>query len=361
MLLIVLVINLSLSLTVRALSPPPDGGLPELNHSRREGAPLSLTTGIWNTALGAYTLSDDTDGSYNTAVGTGALLLNVGDQNAQTGLANTAVGAAALIFNTGGTYNTTSGAVALESNTTGYDNTAVGKSALFSNTAGFDETAIGSEALENETTVNGLTDYGNTAIGFSALNSDSTGGVNTAIGKSAGSAHTTGDGNIYLGANVAGVSNESNTSYIGNVYASVASGRAVDVDSDNRIGTLSSTRRVKDNIKPMDKASEAILALKPVTFQYKKEVDASGAPQFGLVAEEVAETDRDLVIRDKEGKPQTVRYEAVNAMLLNEFLKARREIDAQQKQIDALTAGLQKVSAQLQLSQPAAQAVVNNQ
>src|SRR5262249_29176197 len=104
----------------------------------------------------------------------------------------------------------------------------------------------------------------------------------------------------------------------------------------------------------------AILALKPVTFHYKKELDPDGIPQFGLVAEEVEKVNPDLVARDEQGKPYTVRYDAVNAMLLNEFLKARRQIDAQQKQIDALTAGLQKVSAQLEVSKSAPQTVLNN-
>jgi hypothetical protein len=99
--------------------------------------------------------------------------------------------------------------------------------------------------------------------------------------------------------------------------------------------------------------------LEPVKFRYKKELDPEAIPQFGLVAEQVAKVDPDLVARDESGKPYTVRYEAVNAMLLNEFLKARRQIDAQQKQIEALTAGLQKVSAQLDASKPAPQVVKN--
>jgi trimeric autotransporter adhesin len=109
----------------------------------------------------------------------------------------------------------------------------------------------------------------------------------------------------------------------------------------------------------MGKTSEAILALKPVTFRYKHEVDPDGIRQFGLVAEEVEKVNPDLVVRDKEGKAYSVRYDQVNAMLLNEFLKARRQIDTQQKQIDALTAGLQKVSAQLEASKPAQQVVSN--
>jgi hypothetical protein len=200
----------------------------------------------------------------------------------------------------------------------------------------------------------------NTAIGINALLNNN-GSSNVGLGINAGKNLTTGSGNVCIGAGVLGVAGESNTTRIVNIYSSVASGRAVYVNSDNKIGTLASTRRVKKDIKPMDKASEAVLALKPVSFRYKKEIDASGTLQFGLVAEEVADINADLVTRDSEGKPETVRYEAVNAMLLNEFLKARRQIDAQQKQIDALTAGLQKVSAQLEASKPAPQVVKNNQ
>src|SRR2546421_1175291 len=142
--------------------------------------------------------------------------------------------------------------------------------------------------------------------------------------------------------------------------ATVTDGIGVVVGADGHLGTVVSSERFKEAIKPMDKASEAILALKPVTFRYKKQLDPKGIPQFGLVAEEVEKVNPDLVARDDQGKPYTVRYEAVNAMLLNEFIKARRQIESQQKQIDALTAGLRKVSAQLELSKSAPQTVLNN-
>ena len=132
------------------------------------------------------------------------------------------------------------------------------------------------------------------------------------------------------------------------------------------LGQMASSARFKDNIKPMDKASESILALKPVSFRYRKEIDAKGISQFGLIAEEVAKVDPALVLPDKEGKPYTVRYDQVNAMLLNEFLKEHHQVQdlkaivaGQQKRIEALTAGLQKVSAQLETSKPAPQ-VANN-
>src|SRR5206468_4392268 len=144
------------------------------------------------------------------------------------------------------------------------------------------------------------------------------------------------------------------------------SGVGVIVGTDGKLGTVVSSERFKDEIKPMDKASEAILALKPVTFHYKRELDPESIPQFGLVAEQVEKVNPDLVARDDDGKPYSVRYEAVNAMLLNEFLKEHRKVEdleatvaqqqkgfeskiaRQQKQIAALTAGLQKVSAQVE-------------
>jgi hypothetical protein len=193
------------------------------------------------------------------------------------------------------------------------------------------------------------------------------------LGFNAGNNLTSGSGNVCIGYGVSGVAGESNTTRIKNVYTSVASGRAVYVNSDNKIGTLVSSRRFKDEIKPMEEASEAILALKPVTFRYKKEIEPNGAIMFGLIAEEVEKVDPDLVTRNEKGEAEAVRYEAVNAMLLNEFLKEHRTaqelksnaakqdatIAQQQKQIEALTLGLQRVSAQLEASKPAPQ-VVNN-
>ncbi len=193
------------------------------------------------------------------------------------------------------------------------------------------------------------------------------------MGFNAGSNLTIGSGNVCIGNGVLGVAGESNTTRIKNVYSSVASGRAVYVSSDNKMGTLVSSRRFKDQIQPMDKASESILALKPVTFLYKKEIEPNGSVMFGLIAEEVEQVDPDLVTLNDKGEVEAVRYEAVNAMLLNEFLKEHRTvqelqsaaakqeatIERQQKQIDALTEGLHKVSAQLEASKPAPQ-VANN-
>jgi hypothetical protein len=203
---------------------------------------------------------------------------------------------------------------------------------------------------------------GNTAVGHLELNSNTTGGHNTALGFEAGPALTTGDNNIDVGND--GVASESGTTRIGDPPvttacfiagingATAADGTAVFIDTNGKLATLTSSVRFKDNIKPMDNASESILALKPVTFRCKKELDAKGIPQFRLVAEQVEKANRDLIVRDAQGKPYAVRYEAVNAMLLNEFLKEHRRVEQMEKQIEALTAGLQRVSAQLAAPSP---------
>jgi Chaperone of endosialidase len=219
--------------------------------------------------------------------------------------------------------------------------------ALGSNTSGFSNTAIGARALLI-----------------------ATGNYNVALGDSAGESLTTGDNNIDIGYNVVGVKDESNTIRIGNkditaTYIrgisgqTVVGGTAVFVDSSGKLGTMTASMRFSDEIKPMDKASETILTLKPVTFRYKQEIDPKRTRQFGLIAEEVEKVNPDLVGRDEKGKVYSIRYDAVNAMLLNEFLKEHRKVEQLEKQVAALTAGLQKVSAQLEASKPAPQ-VVNN-
>ena len=267
--------------------------------------------------------------------------------------------------------NTAEGTQALYSNTTGDANTAIGVGALYKNTTGVSNTATGMATLGSNTT-----GFSNTAIGAKALLS-ATGNYNVALGDSAGESLTTGDNNIDIGYNVFGVKGESNTIRIGNTdiratYISgisgqtVVGGAAVFVDSNGKLGAMTASTRFSDEIKPMDKASEAILTLKPVTFRYKREIDPRSIRQFGLIAEEVEKVDPELVGRDEKGKIYSVRYEAVNAMLLNEFLKEHRKVEEltkdfdsklaeQQKQIEALNAGLQKVSAQHEATKPALQ------
>jgi uncharacterized coiled-coil protein SlyX len=305
----------ALSPTARAVDPPPDGGYFNFNTAEGEDALFSLTAGgISNTAIGFHALYSSTIGSENTANG-----------------------AYALEFNTIGRYNTATGFIALNRNTTGDWNTANGFQALWNNTTGFYNTANGVNTLASNTT-----GHNNTADGRNALQRNTTGSSNTALGPGAGRNLTTGDNNIDIGN--PGAADESNTVRIGEQAAQTATfiagisgatvtGRAVVVNNIGQLGVAPSSARFKDGIKPIDKASEAILALQPVTFRYKHELDPNGIPQFGLVAEQVEKVNPDLVARDDQGKAYTVRYEAVNAMLLNEFLKEHRKVQEQEHAI----------------------------
>src|SRR6266480_4720423 len=375
-LLILSLVCIGLLPNVEAVSPPPDGGYLGGNTAEGHDALLSLTSGLYNTAAGLYSLRALTGGSFNTAIGAGALLLNTANEN-------TAIGAGALLNNTTGAANTANGNGALASNTTGNFNAAIGASALLNNTIGGRNTAIGRSALSLNTTGSF-----NTANGYQALFNNTTGNFNSALGQGAGSRLTTGDSNIDIGA--FGFPGESATIRIGEGQtktfidgirgATVVGGVPVVIDGSGQLGTIVSSKRFKKEIQPMEKASEAILALKPVTFLYKS--DATNTPQFGLIAEEVAEVNPDLVVRDENGDIYTVRYDAVNAMLLNEFFKEHRKVQEQdativqvkstaakqeariarqQKQIEALTVGLQKVNEQLEVGNPAPQTVLNNQ
>ncbi|MBO0696084.1 MAG: tail fiber domain-containing protein, partial [Verrucomicrobia bacterium] len=285
--------------TARAVNPPPGGGYPGFNTAVGTEALFSLTNGRDNTALGFSALHDNTEGRSNTAVGS-----------------------AALRNNSGGNRNTATGHAALNLNVAGNDNTANGENALYSNTAN-----------------------ANTAIGSRALRNNTGGHDNIALGYRAGANSTTGSNNIYIGN--AGVTDESGTIRIGDasqratfitgIAASPVTGAAVHVNNAGQLGTAPSSQRFKDEIKPMDAASESIFALEPVTFRYKKDVDPDGIPQFGLVAEDLARVNPDLVVRDPDGKPYTVRYDAVNAMLLNEFLKEHRKVENLQSILAQLT------------------------
>lgn len=393
--------------TTQAVVPPPDGGYPGFNTAEGQNALKNLTTGSGNTAVGWYSLFAAATASFNTGVGAGTLALNTGENNTATGTAalllntsgvsntavgsttllnnssgdnNTGLGTGALTSNTSGNFNTATGAFALFSSTGSGANTATGYNALFSNTSGTENTATGIHALENNTigmlnTATGTdalagnaAGNNNTAAGGFALWDNSTGNNNTALGASALFNNMSGSNNIALGATAGtGVSTANNVICIGipgaNVNDSfyVANVFETSIDPDNlpvlidftgRLGTQSSSRRFKEDITSMEKASETILSLRPVTFHYKNDVKAT--PQFGLIAEEVAKVNPALVVPDKEGKPYSVRYDQVNAMLLNEFLKEHRaflkeqsKVERLEKQVAALTAGLQKVSARL--------------
>jgi len=337
---------------------------------------FSNTSGFFNNAVGAYALANDVSGSNNTATGYAALYRNTADDN-------TATGYAALYGNTTGGANTATGFGALSSNADGNGNTATGYAALFSNISGDGNTASGYAALQSNATGN----Y-NTANGWQAL-SHSIGSSNTALGTQAGIGVNTAHDTICIGAFVSG-EDVNYTTWIGNIYGRTtlsASTLPVVVSQTGQLGTMSSSRRFKKEIKAMDRTSEAILGLKPVTFQYKSNPAAAG-PQFGLIAEEVAEVNPDLVVRDADGEIYTVRYDAVNAMLLNEFLKEHRAflkqeqkvveqeatithlksiVGKQQKGMEVFAARLKeqdskigKASAQLEASKPAPQMALNN-
>ncbi len=408
------------------VAPPPDGCYPGFTTAEGCNALALLTTGAGNTGVGWYSLFSGSTNNYNTGLGAGTLVLNTGDSNTAvgaaalllntTGVNNTGIGTDALVFNDTGNNNTALGVFALGSNTTGNantaigggsqngnidggGNTAVGALSLSANLHGTLNTAVGIAALQNNVANNNTatgagalnqntSGAANTAVGLNALQHnvigggnvavgnqalvDSTAGFNTAVGNNAGMAVTTAHNVIAIGSPGADVSD---SCFIGNIFGVTTVGIPLPalVDPAGQLGTLGSSERFKKDIKPIDKLSEGILALKPVTFHYKK--DKANNPQFGLIAEEVAKVNPDLIVRDKNGEIYTVRYDAVNAMLLNEFLKEHKKVQdlegtvaQQQKGMEVLTAQLkeqaaqiQKVSAQVEMAKPATKVAVGNQ
>jgi trimeric autotransporter adhesin len=353
---------------VQAVVPPPDGGYPGFNTAEGTRALFSLTTGSANTAVGWFSLFSNAENSFNTATGVGTLLFNTADNNAAFGAAallfntigedNTAVGTAALLHNTEGSRNTADGRVALFSNTIGNSNTASGFEALFSNDNGIQNTANGASSLASN-----ISGDGNTATGANALHNSTIGDFNTALGIFAGTGVSTASNVIAIGTPGANVDN---SCFIGNIYTNVqpivgTDPDSVTITSTGRLGRGNvSSRRYKHDIEPMEKASEALYALKPASFRYNKEYDATQTLAFGLIAEEVAEVIPDLVGRNPKGEPESVRYEQINAMLLNEFLKEHRKVEEQGKEIDALKRELteqrdliQKVSDRVEMTKPA--------
>jgi hypothetical protein len=405
----------------------------------------SDAAGNFNTAVGAGTLLLNT-GDSNTAAGAGALLSNVtGTDNTANGAfalffntatGNTAIGSRALLNNTtGGTLGTTNGfdvgpnvAVGLEAlknNTIGSANTAVGYQALgsyivgnlgtdrglctavgfqalantdganggiadsgfgyqalFHNTDGWDNVAIGTQCLFGN-----QTGFRNTAVGAYALAANTSGSYNTVIGFGAGD-DIIGDGNVVIGAFAdTRFPTENNTTHIANVGDTPqGAGLPVTVDpsANNQLGYVPSSRRYKEDIKPIDNTSEAIFALRPVSFRYKKKIDPAQTRAFGLIAEEVESVDPNLVALNREGQSESVRYEYINAMLLNEFLKEHKKVQqlegavAQQrndfetriaelkKEMETVVAvskeqdaKIQKVSAQAELNKAAPQKIAN--
>jgi trimeric autotransporter adhesin len=425
---LVALIYFALPLICQAVNPPPGGGYPGFNTAVGQSALFSLTTGVWNTAIGGYTLFKDTTGSGNTAVGLGALGLNV------SGNFNTAVGLGALFSNNGdptaseASNNCAFGAYALFANTTGYHNNAFGSSALALNTTGANNNAFGYQALVHHVSGSGNNAFGmwalcedesgqgNNAFGFGALTANISGSgntaagdnalehysgnSNTALGSRAGWLATSGSGNVYIGSGTDGVAGESNHTYIRNINTAMVSGDAVTIDLfTGLLGHASSSRRYKEEVKPIGNDSEAIYRLRPVSFRYKKEINPGQSLEYGLIAEDVAEVNPNLAIRDGENRVESVRYNAVSAMLLNEFLKehntvqdrvgkmqeqenAIRQLEAnaarqeaaialehkrlrsklaeRARQIEALASGLQEVVAEVETSRLTPQAAATD-
>jgi hypothetical protein len=379
-------------------TPDPGSVGGSFNTADGQNALASVITGSANTAVGWFALFSNAENSFNTATGAGALLFNTADNNTAFGAAallfnttaanNTAVGTAALL-NNNAVENTAIGHEALNANTSGNDNAAGGLFALFNNVDGSSNTAFGTAALRDNVSGGNNQAFGRGALRFT------TGSNNIGIGREAGTNMTTGDNVISIGSLGDGTAfTASDRCFIGNIRGVVVGnldGIPVIVDSDGQLGTSNSSRRFKKDIQPMERTSEAILALKPVTFHYK-DADtkkAENTPQFGLIAEDVAEVNPDLVVLDGDGEPLTVRYDAVNAMLLNEFLKEHKKVEEQQTNITQLNskmanqaaiiaqqqkgmevltaqfkeqaAQIQKVSAQLEVNKPAAKVVSHEQ
>src|SRR5881275_577981 len=345
-----------------ATDTPDPGSLPTSNTADGQGALGSLTTGLYNSAFGFLSVLSLSDANFDTGVGAAALLVDNGGTN-------TAVGAGALLNNSDGADNNAVGAFALFNNVSGFFNNAHGRNALL-NSTGSQNNAMGDDAMFFNTTGSF-----NTAIGDDALDANVDGNNNVAVGDEAGAGLGASVNNC-IAINVPGAgpfATLANTCFIGSIFdqpvSDVGTQEAVFVDQFNVVGISASSRRFKHDIQPMDKASEAILALKPVTFKYN--ADKNGRTQYGLIAEEVATVNPDLVVQHKDGEISTVRYEQVNAMLLNEFLKEHKKVQnlevtvaQQQKGMEVLTAQLkeqaaqiQKVSAQLEVSKPAPQVV----
>jgi hypothetical protein len=388
----------TLSPTARAA----DGGLPGFNTAEGVGALSSLTTGTANTGLGENALKSNTTGNNNTATGSGALF------SSSTGNNNTATGNQALVLNTTGTNNTATGNVALFFNSTGSFNTAIGGGALNSNTSGSLNTAIGLDALRHNNDGNQNNAFGhaallsnvtgdfnnafgdialasstgdfNTAFGDEAGLNVSSGSGNTFIGSSAGEAVSTANGVVCIGRNVVGSNTADNRTFVGNVgtfpQATSATVDFVTVElTSGKLGHVASSGRYKEDIKPMDKASELLYQLKPVTFRFKKDLEnPSPVLDYGLIAEDVAKIDPKLAVRDGKGQIESVRYMAIYNMMLNEFLKEHQKVQQleatvaqQQKGMEVLTAQLkeqasqiQKVSAQLEVNKPTPKVVLNH-
>lgn len=303
---------------------------------------LALTSEAFsfNTCIGTEVLSNNISGGFNSALGFRALFSNT------TGSYNSALGINALYFNTTGINNVSIGVSSLVYNTTGNNNSALGTYSLYSNTIGYENSAMGFSAIGANTS-----GKNNSAVGYNALRNNTTGANNTAIGHSAGYNLTTGSNNVDI-ANI-GVAGESAairigtqgvhaSAYLAGVYGvNVPNASFVTVTPSGQLGIYVSSRRYKEDIKPMDSVSDKLLELRPVTFRYKKADEEGRKPiQYGLIAEEVDEIMPELVVRNKDGSPETVAYQYIPSLLLNEYQKQHRELITQKAALSEIKAVL---------------------
>lgn len=294
------------------------------------------TIGSFNTASGVSALGNNTSGESNTAFGVNALIRNTTASN------NTAIGVNALSFNTIGTNNMASGVAALTKNTTGSENTASGVAALASNTTGGSNTANGVGALASNTTGNN-----NAALGRRAAAFLTTGSNNITLGFEAGLNLTTGSNNIIVGnaGNAAdlntirvGVQGRQTRAFIAGIRGTnITAGQFVVVSADGQLGVTSSSRRYKEDVQPMGNASSPLMQLRPVTFHYRQaEADGSKPVQYGLIAEEVEQVMPDLVVYNRDGTPESVAYQLLPSLLLNEYQKQGRELAETRAELEAM-------------------------
>jgi hypothetical protein len=355
------------------------------NYNVAQGvASLKLnTTGSLNTAVGAFALNVNTTGGANTAIGFDALGANQGDASRNTAVGqfalkgfnwdgadryrqlgddNTAIGKSAMMENDTGNNNTAIGSDALRGSgndgMTGSNNTASGALALLRNTTGDGNTATGYTALQFN-----ASGFRNSAMGVNALGGVTTGARNTAVGFGAGKNIVSGSDNIAIGANTVGAASENGVIRIGTsafqkkafiagirgVATGSTNATAVFIDTNGQLGTIKSSREVKEDIQPMGSVSERLSALRPVTFRYKEASDDGTKPmQFGLIAEEVAQVFPELVVYDADGKPETVRYDVIATILLNEFQKERStnqvEMARLRKDVAAMAAIIERLA-----------------
>ena len=300
--------------------PNLDASVAGANTAFGDSALVAETDGFANSAFGAFALRDNTSGYGNSAFGQGAMKRSV------TGYQNSAFGGEALGSNTSGHDNSVFG-LTMGSNTTGSGNSAVGVSALEQNTTGSNNVAIGQHAIWQNTT----------------------GSENVAIGPGAGAPLVTGSNNVYLASDNIGAAAESNTIRIGSPATQSAAFLAgvsgtnlgaqpqVVVNGEGRLGVNASSRRFKTDIRPIGSVLDRLMELRPISFRYRHgDVRGPNPVQYGLLAEQVAKIYPNLVARGRDGRPYTVLYQELPALLLGQVQRQQRQIAHQQRQIEWL-------------------------